>query len=127
MLIAFASNDGEKINEHFGWCKNFFIYKVDKDKNEFVEKVEFVSEPDEEREKLLFKFGKLKECDLLYCIQIGPGASKIANSFNIFPVKVDKNESIKDAIEKIQNMLKNNPPIWLLRIYKRSQNGGNDY
>ena len=31
MKIAFASSTGEKIDQHFGWSKTFYLYEVDKE------------------------------------------------------------------------------------------------
>ena len=32
MKIAFASTDNIHVNQHFGWCKEFYIYEIVEDK-----------------------------------------------------------------------------------------------
>ena len=122
MNIAFASSTGENVDQHFGWSKSFYLYEVDKDNIEFLEVVDSSDEPQGEQEKLNYKIKTLKNADILYCTQIGPTASKMVQASGIHPAKVAEGESIMEATMKLQDMLKENPPLWLLRIYHKAQN-----
>ena len=122
MNVAFASTTGEKIDQHFGWSKSFYIYKVDKEKVEFLEIVDSSEEPEGEQEKLNYKIKTLGDADIMYCTQIGPTASKMVQAAGIHPVRVNEGESIKDAVVKLQLMLNTDPPLWLLRIFHKAQN-----
>ncbi|MDD2356617.1 MAG: NifB/NifX family molybdenum-iron cluster-binding protein [Thiovulaceae bacterium] len=122
MNIAFASSTGENIDQHFGWSKSFYLYEVDKDNIEFLEVVDSSDEPQGEQEKLNYKIMTLKNADILYCTQIGPTASKMVQASGIHPAKVAEGESIMEATMKLQDMLRENPPLWLLRIYHKAQN-----
>lgn len=121
MKIAFASNNGENINEHFGWSKSFYLYEVHKDSFELLECIDSSEEPEEEKAKLTYKIDTIKDADIMYCTQIGPTASKMIQSSGIHPVRVSEGETISDAITKIQTMLQDNQPLWLVRIYHKAQ------
>ena len=122
MNIAFASSSGENIDQHFGWSKSFYMYKVDQDNIEVIEVVDSSDEPEGEKEKLAYKIDTLGSADIMYCTQIGPTASKMVQASGIHPAKVAEGESIMEATMKLQDMLKENPPLWLLRIYHKAQN-----
>lgn len=120
MNIAFASSDGELVNQHFGWSKTFYLFEVGKDASTFLKSIDSSEEPEEEKAKLTYKIGTIEEADIMYCTQIGPTASKMVQSSGIHPVRVSEGEKIADAIAKIQEMLNENPPMWLLRIFHKA-------
>lgn len=120
MNIAFASSDGELVNQHFGWSKTFYLFEVGKDSSTFLKSIDSSEEPEEEKAKLTYKIGTIEDADIMYCTQIGPTASKMVQSSGIHPVRVSEGEKISDAIAKIQEMLNDNPPMWLLRIFHKS-------
>jgi nitrogen fixation protein NifX len=119
--IAFASSDGELIDQHFGWSKKFYLYRVNKESSEFIEEIESSNEPEGEKEKLDYKIGTISRAEILYCTQIGPNASKMVQSAGIYPARVAEGESITEAIKKLQATLNDNPPPWLLRIYYKTE------
>lgn len=121
MNIAFASSNGEKIDQHFGWSKQFYLYKVTKESSEVLSIIDSKDEPEGEKEKLNYKIGTIKEADIMYCTQIGPTASKMIQASGVHPVRVAENETINDAIKKLQEMLNDAPAPWLLRIYHKAQ------
>lgn len=121
MNIAFASTSGELVDQHFGWSKKFYLYKVDKDSYEFLNEIDSSNEPEGEKEKLDYKIGTISEADIMYCTQIGPTASKMIQSSGVHPVRVSEGEKIVDAIVKLQEMLNDSPPPWLLRIFHKAQ------
>ncbi|MBU1659545.1 dinitrogenase iron-molybdenum cofactor biosynthesis protein [bacterium] len=121
MNIAFASSNGEKIDQHFGRSKIFYLYKVDKNRVEFIDLIDSSKEPEEEKEKLDYKIATINEADIIYCTQIGPTASKMVQASGIHPVRVSEGEAISEAAAKLQAMLNDNPPLWLLRIFHKAQ------
>ncbi len=120
MNIAFASKDGEHIDQHFGWAKRFYLYDVDKDSHRLIEEIGSSQEIEAEHEKLTYKIGCIEAADIMYCSQIGPKASKMVQSAGIYPVRAAEDEKIMDAIGKLQAMLNDNPAPWLLRIYYKA-------
>ncbi|MFA6189522.1 MAG: nitrogen fixation protein NifX [Sulfuricurvum sp.] len=117
MLIAFASSDGIHVNEHFGWSKSFELYRVTDHSAEYVKTLDSSQDAiEDEHEKLNYKIGTVKEADIMFCSQIGPTASKMVLAAKIYPMRSAENESIDEAIKKLQELLLGNPPPWLLRI-----------
>jgi nitrogen fixation protein NifX len=121
MNIAFASSDGKTIDQHFGWSKTFYLYRVDKETSECLKVIDSSEEPEGEKEKLTYKIGTIEEADIMYCTQIGPTASKMVQAAGIHPARVAEGEAIEAAIAQIQEMLAGQPPIWLLRIFHKAQ------
>jgi len=121
MNIAFASSTGEKVDQHFGWSKQFYLYKINKESAALLKVVDSSQEPEEEVAKLNYKIGTIEDADIMYCTQIGPKASKMVQASGIYPVRVSEGESIADAIKNLQAMLAGEPPMWLLRIFHKAE------
>lgn len=122
MLVAFASSDGIFVNQHFGWSKQFDLYRVDAQSAEYVKTLDSSEDGiEDEHEKLAYKIGTVKEADIMFCSQIGPTASKLVLAAKIYPMRSSENERIDDAIKKLQELLLGNPPPWLLRIVHTSK------
>ncbi|RXJ87845.1 NifB/NifX family molybdenum-iron cluster-binding protein [Arcobacter sp. CECT 8985] len=116
MKIAFASKDNIYINEHFGWCKKFFIYEINNNSYKFIKAINSKDKIDNELDKLSYKIQCLDNSDILYVEQIGPKASLLVKDSKIFPIKAaNENEKIEDALNKLIKM-QENPPIWMRRI-----------
>lgn len=121
MNIAFASSTGEKVDQHFGWSKQFYLYEINKESAALLKVVDSSQEPEEEVAKLNYKIGTIEDADIMYCTQIGPKASKMVQASGIHPVRVAEGESIQEAIKNLQTMLADQPPMWLLRIFHKSE------
>lgn len=122
MTIAFASSDGKKVDQHFGWSKKFYLYEVDEYTSNFSKQADSSNEPEEEKAKLNYKISTIDDADIMYCTQIGPTASKMIQSAGIHPVRVSEGEVIEEAISNLQEMLNgSNPPMWLLRIFHKAK------
>jgi len=121
MNIAFASSTGEKIDQHFGWSKQFYLYEISKESADLLKVIDSSKEPEEEVAKLNYKIGTIEDADIMYCTQIGPKASKMVQASGIHPVRVAEGEDLQAAIKNIQDMLEGQPPMWLLRIFHKAQ------
>lgn len=116
MKIVFASKDNIHVNEHFGWCKEFYIYEITGSSYNFVKSVDSSIEIDNEIDKLTYKIECLEDSDILYVQQIGPKASMLVKSAKIFPMQSSReNELIDDILNKLIKM-QDNPPIWMRRL-----------
>jgi len=117
MKIAFASKENEFINQHFGWCETFYIYDVTEDNFTFVKEIDSSLKFENESEKLEYKISCLEDSDIVYVLQIGPKASSMVQSANIYPMRAThENEKIEDIIKSLQKLMKDNAPLWLKRI-----------
>jgi nitrogen fixation protein NifX len=121
MNIAFASSNGEVVDQHFGWSKQFYLYEVGKEESKLLSIIDSSDEPEGEKEKLNYKIGTISDADIMYCTQIGPTASKMIQAVGVHPVRVAENETIADAVKKLQEMLEDAPAPWLLRIYHKAE------
>lgn len=121
MIVAFASSTGEAVDQHFGWSKEFYLYRIDKDQAELLKTVNAETDLEDEHEKLSYKIGTLEEADIMYCTQIGPKASQMVQAAGIHPVRVAEGEPVANAVNGLHEMLSGQPPIWLLRIFHKSQ------
>ena len=119
--IAFASSDGVYIDQHFGWSKTFYLFVVDEQRVELIGTIDSSEEIEDEHAKLSYKIGTIDDADIMYCSQIGPKASKMVQASGIHPVRVTEGEKINSAINQIQTMLNDNPPMWLLRIFHKAK------
>lgn len=116
MKIVFASKDNIYVNEHFGWCKEFYIYEIIGSSYNFVKSVDSSIEIDNEIDKLTYKIECLEDSDILYVQQIGPKASMLVKSAKIFPMQSSReNELIDDILNKLIKM-QDNPPLWMRRL-----------
>jgi len=121
MKVAIATGDGIHINDHFGWAKQFALYEVGEAGFTFLHMIDCANEVEEEKEKLQYRIDAIKEADIMYCSQIGPTASKMVLANHIHPIRSSEVETIEEALGVLVRMIKTNPPIWLLRIIKRSE------
>ena len=118
----FASSDGIRIDQHFGWSKSFELYRITADNAEYLKTLDSSQDAiADEQEKLTYKIGTIKEADVLYCTQIGPKASQMVLAEKIHPIRVGENDRIDETIQKMQELLLGNPPPWLLRLLHTSK------
>lgn len=121
MKIAFASDDGEHVNTHFGFCEKFEIYEVTAKLYErlpakIVEANQFI----DEFGRIESRVNAVKDCTLLFITQIGPAAAARVTRNKIMPIKVDDGTKITEQLERLMTMLKNRPPLWLAKAINES-------
>lgn len=114
MLIAFASSDGKTIDSHFASAPSFTMYKFD-GKEFVISSACFSSKIAKDSEdKVDARISLLKECDIVYCTQIGgPAAARLVQS-GIHPLKVQEGTVIIDELNRLSNrLLSEKLPPWL--------------
>jgi nitrogen fixation protein NifX len=111
--VAFATNDNENIDAHFGSAAQFNVYDISADANEISEIIK-IEEKDVDRTVAL-----LKGVDIVYFVNIGAtAAAKIINS-GIFPIKYKEIVSIDEEIQKLTTMLNDNPAPFIKKILEK--------
>lgn len=111
--VAFATNDNENVDAHFGSAKQFNIYEINKDGFEIstIIKIE-----DKDTDKTI---ALLAGNDIVYFVNIGPtAAAKIINK-GIFPIKYKEVISIDEELTKLVSMLNENPPPFIKKIIEK--------
>ncbi len=122
MKVAFATQDLERVDAHFGWAKNIAIYDLKPDSYSFVESVQFAGDLQEDgnEDKLQPKLEAIKDCAILYVAAIGGSGAARVVAQNIHPMKVPQPEKITDLIAKLQTVLSGSPPPWLRKVLSKN-------
>jgi len=123
MKVAFATQDLERVDAHFGWAKNIAIYELTADGYSLIHAIQFQGDLQEDgnEDKLQPKLEAIKDCAILYVAAIGgSGAARVVAS-GIHPMKVAQPESITDLLEKLKVVLQGAPPPWLRKVMTKGQ------
>lgn len=129
MKVAFATQDLQRVDAHFGWAKNIAVYDVRADGYNFVESFTFTGDLQEDgnEDKLAPKLDAIRDCAILYVAAIGgSGAARVVAS-KIHPIKVPQPEAIMDILDKLQDVVKGTPPPWLRKALLKDQERDFDF
>lgn len=121
MKIAFATQDKESVNAHFGWAKHIVVYELSADGYQFVQSFDFGDklQEDGDEDKLAPKLDAIHDCAILYVAAIGGSGAARVVALKIHPIKVPQPESIAEILEKLQVVLKGTPPPWLRKALQK--------
>ena len=129
MKIAFATQDKERVDAHFGWAKSIVVYEVSPQGHHLVESFEFGDklEEDGDEDKLAPKLEAVKDCAILYVAAIGGSGAARVVAQKIHPIKVPQPESIVGILDKLQVVLQGTPPPWLRKALLKGQEKSFDF
>ncbi len=114
--VAIASNNGEKLDGHFGSCARFLIYQVSPEEARLIEIASMAASPNKSDDKNAYRAEQIKDCDVLYVVSIGgPAAAKVVKQ-DIHPVKFPHGGEASEVLAELQRILAGNPPPWLAKI-----------
>lgn len=122
MKVAFATDDGIRVNAHFGQSPLFAIYNVTKRGGELVElrKLPEIQYQDESG-KIDSRLEAVDDCTLIFIMQIGASAAAKVTRRKIMPVKVPLGSSIEEQVKRLVEMLQGKPPMWLAKILRAEE------
>lgn len=129
MKVAFATQDLQRVDAHFGWAKNISVYDIGKNGYDFVETFTFGGDLQEDgnEDKLSPKIAAIHDCAILYVAAIGgSGAARVVAN-KIHPVKVNQPEPIMDILDRLQEVLNGTPPPWLRKALAKGQPRERDF
>ena len=129
MKVAFATQDLKRVDAHFGWAKNISVYELDENGHSLIETIAFDGDLQEDgnEDKLGPKIEAVKDCAILYVAAIGgSGAARVVAN-NIHPIKVTQPENIEDLLNKLQDVLKGNPPPFLRKAMGKGKERAFDF
>ena len=119
MKIAFTSSTGELIDEHFGMATCFTIWEVGAEEAAFLETVEIGETGEDEEDRIQARAAAIADCSIVYTVRIGgPAAAKLVAK-KIHPLKTNEPVPVKEAVERLQEVLKGNPPPWLRKALNK--------
>ncbi len=123
MKIAFATQDLQRVDAHFGWAKNLAVYEISPEGYNLVEAIQFSGDLKEDgnEDKLAPKIEAIKDCAILYVSAIGGSAAARVVAHKIHPIKVNEPESITDVLAKLQQVLRGEPPPWLRKAMNKGR------
>ena len=101
MKIAFATQDQQRVDAHFGWAKHIAVYEIDADGYKFVQNFGFGEDlaEDGNEDKLGPKLDAIKDCAIVYVAAIGGSAAARVVASKIHPIKVSQPEVILDVLD----------------------------
>jgi nitrogen fixation protein NifX len=124
MKVAFATTDGNNVDEHFGRAGMFAIYEMTEGGFHFVEMRKFADGMDKavvdtkdmgplHDNAVQGKVDRLSDCKLIYLTEIGgPSAARLVKK-GIMPMKVKEPVSIENALKQLGEMIRKSPPPWV--------------
>ncbi len=120
LMVAFATSDGECVNQHFGSSQGFHVYGVSEDAATLVATKSFAKEKkDGNEDKLKPKLAWLHGSDLVYCGSIGGSATKQLVMLGVNPIEVKGGPEIEELIEDLQKELTGTLSPMLDRVLKQ--------
>ena len=121
MKVAFATQDCQRIDAHFGWARNLAISDLTPESWALDRVVEFSGELNEDgdEDKLAPKLEALEGVSILVVAAIGGSGAARVVAKNIHPMKVAEPEPIEEMLAKLQKVISGTPPPWLRKILSR--------
>jgi nitrogen fixation protein NifX len=121
MKIAFTTSTGEMIDQHFGQCQSFHIWEVGPDEAAFLTTISAITTAEDEEDRIMARASAIADCAIVYTMQIGgPAAAKLVAQ-KIHPMKTGAEVSLKETVERLQEVLRGNPPPWLRKAMNKEQ------
>ncbi len=129
MKVAFATQDQQRVDAHFGWARHLAVYEIDGAGYKFVQDFGFGEDlaEDGNEDKLGPKLAAIGDCAIVYVAAIGGSAAARVVASKIHPVKVNQPEPILDILDKLQEVLKGTPPPWLRKALLKGQERSLDF
>ena len=123
MKIAFATQDKQRVDAHFGWAKHLAVYEISPAGYGFVQDFGFGEDlaEDGNEDKLAPKLDAITDCAILDVAAIGGSGAARVVAQKIHPIKVPQPEPILDILDKLQDVLKGTPPPWLRKALEKDQ------
>lgn len=123
MKIAFATQDQQRVDAHFGWAKFLAVYELDENGHRHVQTFPFGEDlaEDGNEDKLAPKLAAIGDCAIVYVAAIGGSAAARVVASKIHPIKVTQPEPIAELLDKMQEVLKGTPPPWLRKALMKGQ------
>lgn len=127
MKVAFASEDGTTVNAHFGHSMIFAVYDVSREGYELVE-IRRVTDKfsGDEHGRIENRIAAIEDCALVFMMQIGASAAARVTRKKIMPVKVAMGSPIEVQLKRLQELIKEKPPLWLSKIIHEEEERGSE-
>ncbi len=112
--VACASNNGERLDGHFGSCERFLVYQVSAQEIRLID-VRSADDVQRGQGKNTYRSELIQDCDLVYVISIGgPAAARVIKA-GVMPIKQPCETDTREALIQLQQRIAVNPPPWLAK------------
>lgn len=148
LKVAIATNSLTDADANFAAARQLVIYDVTTDDAVFVDALQFAPKPagDDVSDPKAEGSGKgrnggackmdniadegvvldivsrkveaLKECGVLFTLGLSDPQAVKVHEADCFPVKMEKSRPIDEVLERLQTMMRGNPPLWLCRALR---------
>lgn len=117
LIVAFASEDGDMVEQHFGSALGFFVYRITSEGSELIGSKAFGKEKkDGNEDKLKPKLAYLVGADMVYVASIGGSATKQLIALGITPVEVKGGPDVEDLVAELYGEMSGEPGVMLKRV-----------
>lgn len=96
--LAFASTDGETVDEHFGAAPCFQVFSLDPDGPRRSAIIRCETGEGHDSGRLAQRINALRECRTVFCVEIGQGALRQLRAAGIEAVRVPQGSRITDLL-----------------------------
>lgn len=121
MKVAFASTDNIHVDEHFGRAQQFYVWDISPDDASLSGVVQVKQEGNDEADRIEARCTGVADCSLVYIAQIGGPAAARLVAKKVHPVKIKDAATITATVEKLQDVLRDNPPPWLRKAMLKGE------
>lgn len=122
LKVAFASDDRNTVNQHFGAAVGFAIFALDSERAQLVELAEFPAESmDGNETKLPAKIAALSGCAAVYCLAAGGSAVKQLLAAGVQPIRLDDETSIEALLKQISAAIQVGGIPWVDKAVKKQR------
>lgn len=116
LRVAFASNDRQRVNQHFGAAEAFVVYDIAPSGAALVAVGDFPPEAMDGNEgKLAAKVDFLKGCAAVYVLAIGASAIRLLMAAGVQPMRINENDAIPDLLQEIRQAMQEGGVAWIDR------------
>lgn len=113
--IACSSNNGDKIDGHFGSCARFLVYQVSAEETRLID-IRTIPPVDPDDDKNKIRADVIADCHVLCTTSIGgPATAKVVRA-GLFPMKLKEIKPAPVMMAELQSVLRRSPPPWLAKI-----------
>jgi len=98
MRLAFASNDGRIVDEHFGAAARFHVFALDPDGPRHCAIISCATGEGHDSGRLADHINALKECRAVLCTAIGQGALRQLRAAGVDAVRVPEGASVSELL-----------------------------
>lgn len=121
MKVAFASTDKIHVDGHFGKSEEFYIWNIGPEIAEFSGVLQVNEGDGDTDDRIEARSAALSDCALVYVGEIGGPAAARLVAKKIYPIKSKEQEPISVVVNKLQDVLRENPPPWLRKAMLKEE------